>query len=158
MDEHDRMEPGTLQVDDPWYAGAATQEWEREAPPPSRAPAPAPAHEPERGSGNRQGAEAVYLDVQQSDAFQRMRRGYRRFVMPATTVFLGWYLAYVVAATAAPELMGRQVFGAVNVALLAGLAQFASTFLLTWAYARNARLHRDRTALDLRWDTQERIR
>jgi uncharacterized membrane protein (DUF485 family) len=50
------------------------------------------------------------------------------------------------------------VAGEIYVAMVAGLAQFASTFLLTWAYARHARLRRDRAALDLRWDTQERIR
>jgi uncharacterized membrane protein (DUF485 family) len=54
--------------------------------------------------------------------------------------------------------MARPVLGAVNVAMLAGLGQFLSTFLLTWAYARHARLRRARAALELRWDTQELTR
>ncbi|MEU4678659.1 DUF485 domain-containing protein [Micromonospora sp. NPDC023737] len=54
--------------------------------------------------------------------------------------------------------MARPVVGAVNVAMLAGLAQFLSAFLFAWAYARHARLRRDRAALDLRWDTQDRTR
>lgn len=45
-----------------------------------------------------------------------------------------------------------------NVALVAGLGQFLTTFVLAWAYARHARLRRDRAALDLRWDTQELTR
>ncbi|WP_030618671.1 DUF485 domain-containing protein [Streptomyces sclerotialus] len=97
----------------------------------------------------------VYLTVQRSAAFQEVRRRYRSFVVPATGLFLAWYLAYVIAAVAAPGLMARQVVGPLNVAMLAGLGQFVTTFLLTWAYARHARLRRDRAALELRWETQE---
>ncbi|MFJ3098771.1 DUF485 domain-containing protein [Streptomyces hydrogenans] len=104
------------------------------------------------------GAAEIYLEVQRSPAFQEVRRRYRRFAFPATVAFLLWYLAYVVAATAAPGLMARPVAGAVNVAMVAGLGQFLTTFLLTWAYARHARLRRDRAALELRWDTQEMTR
>ncbi|MGW3374401.1 DUF485 domain-containing protein [Streptomyces hydrogenans] len=104
------------------------------------------------------GAAEIYLEVQRSPAFQEVRRRYRRFAFPATVAFLLWYLAYVVAATAAPGLMARPVAGAVNVAMVAGLGQFLTTFLLTWAYARHARLRRDRSALELRWDTQEMTR
>ncbi|MFD9126516.1 DUF485 domain-containing protein [Kitasatospora sp. NPDC059571] len=103
-------------------------------------------------------AGAVYRAVQASDAFQEIRRGYRGFVLPATGAFLGWYLLYLVAQAAAPALMARQVVGPVNVAWLLGLGQFASTFLLTWLYARNARTRRDRAALELRWDTQDQLR
>ncbi|MER7519848.1 DUF485 domain-containing protein [Streptomyces sp. NPDC126499] len=110
------------------------------------------------GTVPRQHAADIYLEVQRSPAFQDVRSRYRRFVFPAALAFLLWYLAYVVAATAAPGLMARPVAGAVNVAMLAGLGQFATTFLLTWAYARHARRHRDRAALELRWDTQEMTR
>lgn len=96
--------------------------------------------------------------MQRSAAFQEVRARYRRFVVPATAGFFLWYVAYVVAATAAPGLMARPVVGAVNVAMLAGLGQFLSTFLLTWAYARHARLRRDRAALDLRWTVFEQER
>ncbi|WP_202532293.1 DUF485 domain-containing protein, partial [Streptomyces sp. SID3212] len=100
----------------------------------------------------------IYGEVQRGAAFQEVRRRYRRFVVPASVAFFVWYFAYVVAATAAPEFMARPVVGAVNVAMVAGLGQFLSTFLLTWAYARHARLHRDRAALELRWETQEMTR
>ncbi|CAL9420128.1 hypothetical protein SUDANB145_01832 [Streptomyces sp. enrichment culture] len=103
-------------------------------------------------------ATEAYMEVQRSAAFQEVRSRYRRFVIPAGVGFLVWYLGYVVAATTAPGLMGRPVAGAVNVAMLAGLGQFLTTFLLTWAYTRHARLRRDRAALELRWHTQERAR
>ncbi|MCX4746467.1 DUF485 domain-containing protein [Kitasatospora sp. NBC_01287] len=100
----------------------------------------------------------VYREVQQSDAFQEIRRDYRRFVFPATAIFLGWYLSYVTAQAAAPDLMRTQLAGPFSVAWLLGLLQFVSTFVITWLYARNARTKRDRAALGLRWDTQDQLR
>ena len=91
-------------------------------------------------------------------AFQEIRRSYRTFVFPATAVFLGWYLLYVTAQAAAPDLMRHQVAGPFSVAWLLGLLQFVSTFLITWLYSRNARTKRDRAALGLRWDTQDQLR
>ncbi|MFE5894415.1 DUF485 domain-containing protein [Streptomyces sp. NPDC056468] len=129
---------------DPWYDALASGWGESGA---EDAPAEVPS-----------GAADVYLEVQRSAAFQEVRSRYRRFVVPAVVIFLSWYVAYIVAATTAPELMARPVTGAVNVAMLAGLGQFLTTFLLTWAYARHARLRRDRAALELRWDTQELTR
>ncbi|POX59695.1 DUF485 domain-containing protein [Streptomyces sp. Ru62] len=121
---------------------------------------PAPAVPPARAESGAAAARArdVYVEVQRSEAFQEVRGRYRRFVVPGVTAFLVWYVAYVVAATTAPGLMARPVVGAVNVAMLAGLGQFLTTFLFTWAYARHARLRRDRAALELRWDTQELAR
>ncbi|MCX5375405.1 DUF485 domain-containing protein [Streptomyces sp. NBC_00091] len=146
MDKHDGRDAGTIRLDDPWYDALAVGwgEGGDAVPVPS---APAGASAP--------GASDIYLEVQRSAAFQEVRSRYRRFVVPATAGFFLWYVAYVVAATAAPGLMARPVAGAVNVALLAGLGQFLSTFLLTWAYARHARLRRDRAALDLRWTVFE---
>lgn len=157
MEKQEGRGAATVRTDDPWYDALASGWGELDgtgtpttpvapgaglAPGPGAAPAPA-----ERCPG----AADIYLEVQRSAAFQDVRRRYRRFVFPATLAFLTWYLAYVVAATTAPDLMARPVAGAVNVAMVAGLGQFLSTFLLTWAYARHARLHRDRDALDLRW-------
>ncbi|MFE5858694.1 DUF485 domain-containing protein [Streptomyces sp. NPDC056500] len=98
----------------------------------------------------------IYREVQRGAAFQQVRRRYRRFVGPAAFAFLLWYFGYVVAVVTAPGLMARPVIGALNVALLAGLAQFLTTFLLTWAYAGHARRYRDRAALELRWTVYER--
>ncbi|MGY0019213.1 DUF485 domain-containing protein [Streptomyces sp. cg35] len=137
---------------DPWYDALASGwgEWDGTGGPTPAVPAQ-PAHRERSAAG-------VYLEVQRSAAFQEVRGRYRRFVVPAVAIFFAWYVAYIVAATSAPALMARPVAGAVNVAMVAGLGQFASTFLLTWLYARHARLRRDRLALELRWDTQEMTR
>ncbi|MER8223687.1 DUF485 domain-containing protein [Streptomyces sp. NPDC094143] len=156
LDGHDpgpAEEAVRLRYDDPWYDALASGWGESEG-------AGAPAAVPRACEAGVRGVAAadVYLEVQRSAAFQEVRRRYRRFVVPAFAAFFAWYVGYVVAATTAPELMARPVAGAVNVALLAGLGQFLTTFLLTWAYARHARLRRDRAALELRWDTQELTR
>ncbi|NKQ23888.1 DUF485 domain-containing protein [Streptomyces galbus] len=142
---------GDVRFDDPWYDALASG-WGGAG----QVAVPVPAARQEQDDGAT--AAEVYLEVQRSEAFRQVRGRYRRFVVPATVAFFLWYVAYVVAATAAPGLMARPVAGAVNVGLLAGLGQFLSTFLLTWAYARHARLRRDRAALELRWDTQELTR
>ncbi|MET9393186.1 DUF485 domain-containing protein [Streptomyces sp. NPDC006624] len=158
---HDGQDPGAaeeagqLEYDDPWYDALAAG-WGESAGGGGPAPAAVPSA---RREGERGAAPAdVYLEVQRSAAFQEVRRRYRRFVVPACAAFFAWYVGYVVAATTAPEVMARPVAGAVNVGLVAGLGQFLTTFLLTWAYARHARLRRDRAALELRWDTQELTR
>ncbi|AXK33398.1 DUF485 domain-containing protein [Streptomyces armeniacus] len=158
-----------MPIDDPWHDDLASGRAEEPRPAAvSGAPAPGPTGPPgaRRADGCRndppergpEATAAVYLTVQRSAAFQRVRGRYRRFVLPATVAFLGWYLAYVVVATAAPGLMARPVAGVLNVGMVAGLAQFATTFLLTWAYVRHARRHRDRAALELRWETQDMTR
>lgn len=167
MDKHEGRDAGTIRLDDPWYdalavgwgegAGAGVGEGSGGA-----AGEGAETSPPRSSSGGQHALAAsdIYLEVQRSAAFQEVRSRYRRFVVPATIGFFLWYVAYVIAATTAPGMMARPVVGSVNVALLAGLGQFLSTFLLTWAYARHARLRRDRAALDLRWTVfeQEQVR
>ncbi|MFJ4797429.1 DUF485 domain-containing protein [Kitasatospora purpeofusca] len=129
------------------------------APPASLEPLTPPAPQAGVGPGLSDDASTeVYRSVQNSLAFQRIRHSYRSFVFPVSGVFLAWYLLYVAAQAAAPGLMRTPVAGPVNVAWLLGLLQFATTFLLTWLYARNARTQRDRAALSLRWDTQDQLR
>jgi uncharacterized membrane protein (DUF485 family) len=155
VNDDDGGDLGPLRMDDPWRDAAGTGAWVPEQQGPRRP-------EPE-GAPAADARAAAYLEVQDSAAFRDVRSRYRRFAFPMAAVFLVWYLLYLVAATAAPGLMAHQVAGELNVAMVAGLAQFASTFLLTWAYARHARVRRDRPALDLRWSLatrtgQERVR
>jgi uncharacterized membrane protein (DUF485 family) len=156
-----------LGVDDPWRQAAVARQWMPEPDAGSmvdREPtAVATELPPARRRSRADARAAVYLEVQHSPAFREVRQRYRGFAFPAAVCFVSWYLLYVVAATTAPGLMARQVAGELNVAMVAGLAQFATTFLLTWAYARHARVRRDRAALDLRWTLatrtgQERVR
>ncbi|CAL9617371.1 DUF485 domain-containing protein [Streptomyces sp. enrichment culture] len=153
---HDAPYQDEPRYDDPWYDALASG-WGEPAAAGAHEPTSPPMRREPAGEPCRTAAD-VYLEVQRSEAFQEVRSRYRRFVVPAGVAFFGWYVAYVVTATTAPTLMARPVAGAVNVGMVAGIGQFLTTFLLTWAYARHARLRRDRAALELRWDTQELTR
>ncbi|MEU3567248.1 DUF485 domain-containing protein [Kitasatospora sp. NPDC036755] len=135
--------------------GAAVEPFAQSTPADAAAPAAPPAPLDEEPVADRT---EVYRAVQVSETFRQIRRSYRTFVFPITGAFLAWYLLYVAAQAGAPDLMRRTVAGPLNVAWLLGLLQFASTFLLTWLYARNSRTKRDRAALGLRWDTQDQLR
>ncbi|MFC8229362.1 DUF485 domain-containing protein [Streptomyces sp. NPDC057287] len=153
MEKEAGPDAAAVRLDDPWYEAPATGWGE-----PDGAGAVAGDGRSMSVEQHSPSAAEIYLEVQSSPAFREVRRRYRRFVVPGAVAFLLWYLAYVIAATTAHDLMARPVAGALNVAMVAGLGQFLTTFLLTWAYARHARLHRDRAALELRWETQEMTR
>ena len=90
-----------------------------------------------------------YDRLHESPEFGELKRRYQKFVFPASFVFLGWYLLYVLMSNWAPDVMGTQVVGNINVALVFGLLQFASTFLIAFLYARYSNTHIDPMARDL---------
>src|SRR4029079_14769329 len=81
---------------------------------------------------------SAYLDVERSPEFAALRRALRRFVFPMTAAFFLWYALYVIMSAYARDFMGTKVVGNINVALVFGLLQFLSTFLIAWLYARFA--------------------
>lgn len=81
---------------------------------------------------------AAYRATAGSVEFAALRRALLRFVFPVTVAFLAWYALYVLLSAYARGLMATKVVGNLNVALVFGLLQFASTFLIAWAYARYA--------------------
>ncbi|HEY8456844.1 MAG TPA: DUF485 domain-containing protein [Actinopolymorphaceae bacterium] len=85
----------------------------------------------------------AYAELARSDDFRELRRRYRGFVFPWTIAFLAWYVLYVFCAMWAPGLMRTSVIGNVNVALVFGLLQFVSTFLIAYLYSRHARRRLD---------------
>ena len=79
-----------------------------------------------------------YSAIAESAEFLDLRARLRRFVFPMSAVFLIWYLGYVIAAAYLPEFMGIRLVGEINVGLLMGVGQFASTILITALYLRFA--------------------
>ena len=78
----------------------------------------------------------IYDRLHESSDFIELRKRYRGFVIPATVAFLSWYLLYVVMSNWATGFMDTKVVGNINVALVFGLLQFVTTFLLAWVYSR----------------------
>ncbi len=96
-----------------------------DAPPPSKADPRLPSTE-------------QFVEVQESAEFAELRRSHRSFAFPLTVAFIAWYLLYVLLSNYAGDFMGTQVVGNINVALVLGLAQFLTTFLIAWWYSRYA--------------------
>jgi uncharacterized membrane protein (DUF485 family) len=88
--------------------------------------------------------------IEESEEFIALRKSFRGFVFPVTAGFLLWYLLYVLLSSYAPAFMGIKVFGHVNMALLLGLLQFASTFAIAAWYARFADRRLDPPATAIR--------
>ncbi|MGW2837643.1 DUF485 domain-containing protein [Streptomyces sp. NPDC001493] len=98
--------------------------------------APPPEHSTD--TGRDQPTTEAYLEVQESAEFAELRRSHRSFAFPLTVAFVTWYLVYVLLCNYAGDFMGTKVAGNINVALVLGLAQFATTFLIAWFYSRHA--------------------
>jgi uncharacterized membrane protein (DUF485 family) len=79
-----------------------------------------------------------YLAVQRSDEFAGLRKTLRGWVFPMTAAFFIWYALYVILCAYARDFMSTKIVGNINVALVFGLLQFVSTFLIAWLYARFA--------------------
>ncbi|WP_212994446.1 DUF485 domain-containing protein, partial [Actinoplanes auranticolor] len=79
-----------------------------------------------------------YLEVQRSDEFAGLRRKLRNFIFPVTVAFFLWYALYVLLSAYARGFMSVKLIGNINVALLLGLLQFVSTFVIAWYYSRFA--------------------
>jgi uncharacterized membrane protein (DUF485 family) len=100
-------------------------------------------------------AHEEYQRINGTDDFAALKRSYLRFVVPLTIAFMAWYLLYVFASNWAPGFMDTKVIGNINVALVFGLLQFLTTFLIAIWYARFAARRMDPIADRLR-DQYER--
>ncbi len=92
----------------------------------------------------------VYLRMAGEPDFVELRRRYRRFAFPATIGFMAWYITYVVCNNWARDFMSIKVIGNINVALIFGLLQFLSTFLIAFFYARYSNKNLDPLSTELR--------
>jgi uncharacterized membrane protein (DUF485 family) len=92
----------------------------------------------------------IYEQVQASPRFQELRKKFRSWTFPMTIAFLAWYLLYVLLSGFARDFMAAKVLGNINVAMIFGLLQFVSTFLIAWAYSRHAAAKLDPLAEELR--------
>ncbi|WP_232835278.1 DUF485 domain-containing protein [Actinocorallia populi] len=88
--------------------------------------------------------------------FRLLRSRFRRLISVLFVLFLGWYLLYIGLSAFARGFMAQPVVGNVNVALVFGMSQFASTFLLAWCYSRYARRRLDPLAAQICEEAERR--
>ena len=92
----------------------------------------------------------VYNRIATEADFVELRRRYRSFAFPATIAFMAWYILYIVCNNWARDFMNTKVIGNINVALIFGLLQFVSTFVIAYLYARHANRSLDPLSAKLR--------
>jgi uncharacterized membrane protein (DUF485 family) len=80
----------------------------------------------------------VWAETQASPEFQDLKRKFRGFAFPLTIAFLAWYFLYVILTAFARAWISTPVIGNINIALILGLLQFVSTFLIMWLYERHS--------------------
>jgi uncharacterized membrane protein (DUF485 family) len=99
----------------------------------------------------------LYERVQAGEDFQTLRSRYRGFAFPMTAAFLAWYLLFVLCSSYAPDFMGTKLVGNINVAIVFGLLQFVTTFLIAWLYSRHANRELDPLAGELKARVEREI-
>lgn len=80
--------------------------------------------------------EPDYSAIQTSEDFLALKRRITRFILPATVLFLAWYVTFVLLSAYAVDFMSTPLFGTVNVGLTMGFLQIVTTVIITMAYAR----------------------
>ncbi|MCB5907327.1 DUF485 domain-containing protein [Streptomyces pinistramenti] len=105
---------------------------------PETGPASADTVRPPPTEAGPGGVPYPFTEVQASGEFAELRHAHRSFAFPLTVAFIAWYLAYVLLSSYAGGFMALKILGHVNVALVLGLAQFLTTFLIAWWYSRHA--------------------
>jgi uncharacterized membrane protein (DUF485 family) len=72
------------------------------------------------------------------DEFKSLVAAKRRFIIPATIIFIVYYFALPALVGYAPKLMATKVWGVVNVAYLFALSQFFVAWIIAAIYVRAA--------------------
>ena len=91
----------------------------------------------------------VWVSTAATPEFVLLRRRLVRFILPATAVFLAWFLCYLVLNAWYKDLLSARIAG-IPVVLLFAFGQFVSTFAMTTAYNRYAERRLDPIAAELR--------
>jgi uncharacterized membrane protein (DUF485 family) len=102
------------------------------------------------GRSPRSTHEDAYAAIAAEPDFVELKRRYTRFAFPATIAFMAWYITYVVANNWGRGFMDTPVIGNINVAVVFGLLQFLSTFVIAYLYSRHASKALDPLATRLR--------
>lgn len=91
----------------------------------------------------------VYDELSARAEFSELRSRYRRFILPATIAFVAWYALYVLMSMFAHDFMSTKVVGNINIALVFGILQFVTTFVIAWLYSRYSNANLDPLARQL---------
>ncbi|GHC77726.1 clumping factor B [Nocardiopsis terrae] len=109
---------------------------------------------PDGNGGDEPISNEAFVAMHSDPRFTELKRRLYRFIFPMSIAFMAWYLLYVLMSAFGRDIMGTNLFGSVNVALVFGLLQFVSTFGIAVLYTRYANRNFDRSAAELRDELQ----
>ncbi len=101
--------------------------------------------------------DGVWVDTQASPEFKELRHKFRSFAFPVTVAFLVWYFGYILLTAFARDWVSIEVAPNINIAIILGVLQFATTFLIAWLYERHSSKNLDDASDDLRDKINEQI-
>lgn len=113
-----------------------------------------PTPPPEHGDGNEPIKDSAYVTMHADPRFIDLKHRLYRFIFPMSIAFMAWYLLYVLMTAFGRDVMGIDLFGGVNVALIFGILQFVSTFGIAILYTMYANRNFDSRAAELRAELQ----
>jgi uncharacterized membrane protein (DUF485 family) len=76
--------------------------------------------------------------IERSPEFRELVHRRRRFVIPCTIFFLGWYMGFMALCAYAPDFMGERVYEGLTVGYCLALTQFAMVWGLGLWYLRKS--------------------
>ena len=91
-----------------------------------------------------------FVAAQNSPDYQELRTKFTSFAFPMVATFVVVYFVFVLASVYAPGFMGKRLIGFVNVGIVFGLLNFATTYLVTFLYVRHANNNLDPRSVALR--------
>jgi uncharacterized membrane protein (DUF485 family) len=92
----------------------------------------------ERAGGPSRAQAPDWPAIERSQEFQELVQERRRFLVPATIVFLVGAIGYLLLAAFVPGVMGWQVVDGLPFAWLSAICMVLLTWVLTFAYLRKA--------------------
>ncbi|MCW2883856.1 MAG: hypothetical protein JWL58_718 [Streptosporangiaceae bacterium] len=84
-----------------------------------------------------------YVALGRDRRFTRLHKRFAYFSLAILAVFFAWYSLYVAMSAFGRNFMNHRLTGNINVGLVFGVLEFASTFAFAWFYA-----HYAKTSLD----------
>ena len=90
------------------------------------------------GAQGRGPGDTDWSAIEGSPEFKELVRRRRGFLVPATIAFMGVFLVYLFLAAFVPSVMGTQIVDGLPLAWLAAMAQVLLTWIVAWAYLRQA--------------------
>jgi uncharacterized membrane protein (DUF485 family) len=95
-----------------------------------------------------------YVAIHDSTQFRTLRHKFRRFAVPASAVFVGWWFVTILFGAYGPGIYSANVVGSVNVGTLAVLVTLAIVVVIAAMYLKYARTELDPLAEDVRAEAE----